>query len=89
VRRLADDPPDSVALKDAIAAAALADPRVTDPPRLVDYLQSLPPAMRLFVAVDSDGAVRATAGSGAFGTEASVIFVNTAPDGAGAASGER
>lgn len=88
VRRLADDPPDGVPLTDAVAAAALADPRITDPTALADYLQSLPPAMRLLVAVDSDGGVRATAGFGAFGTNASVIFVNTDPDWRGRGVGQ-
>jgi ribosomal protein S18 acetylase RimI-like enzyme len=80
VRRLAEDSPGGVALEEAVTAAALADPTVTDPRALSDYLRSLPPAMRLFVAVDSDGIVRATAGAGAFGPEASVIFINTDPD---------
>ena len=81
VRRLADDPPDGVPLEDAVAAAMLADPSIDDPPDvLADYLSSLPPAMRLFAALDGDGAVRATSGSGAFGAEARVFFVNTDPD---------
>ena len=81
VRRLADDPPDGVPLEDAVAAAMLADPSIDDPPdALADYLSSLPPAMRLFAALDGNGAVRATSGSGAFGAEARVFFVNTDPD---------
>jgi ribosomal protein S18 acetylase RimI-like enzyme len=79
VRRLADDAPDGVPLADAVAAAALADPRITDPQAVADFLRSLPAEMRLFAAVDGDGVVRATAGSGAFGRHASVIFVNTDP----------
>jgi GNAT superfamily N-acetyltransferase len=79
VRRLSDDAPDGVPLAQAIATAALADPGITDPQALVDYLQSLPPAFGLFAAVDDAGVVRATSGSGAFGTTASVIFVNTDP----------
>ncbi len=43
-------------------------------------MRSLPPEMRLFAAVDGEGVVRATSGSGAFGAPASVIFVNTDPD---------
>lgn len=79
VRRLADDAPDGASLTDAVAAARRADPEITDPQALVDYLQSLPSAFGLFTAVDDAGVVRATSGSGAFGTTASVIFVNTDP----------
>ena len=79
VRRLADDTANGVPLKDAVAAACLADPRITDPRALAAFLRSLPPAMQLFAAVDGGGGVRATAGSGAFGSHASVIFVNTVP----------
>jgi ribosomal protein S18 acetylase RimI-like enzyme len=80
VRRLADDAPDGVPLTQAVAAARRADPGITDPQALADYLRSLPPAFGLFAAVDDAGVVRATSGSGAFGTTASVIFVNTDPD---------
>ena len=81
VRRLPDDPPDGVPLERAVAAAMLAAPAIEDPPDVfAEYLRSLPSAFRLFVAVDRDGAVRATAGSGAFGQEATVLFVNTQPD---------
>jgi ribosomal protein S18 acetylase RimI-like enzyme len=79
VRRLIEDAPDGVPLEDAVAAATLADPRINDPRAVTDFLRSLPAAMRFFAAVDGDGVVRATAGSGAFGTYASVIFVNTDP----------
>lgn len=80
VRRLAHDPPDGVPLQDAATAVMLADPRIEGPPDVfADYLRSLPAAIRLFAAVDADGVVRATSGSGAFGSEASVIFVNTEP----------
>lgn len=79
VRRRADDVPDGVPLTQAVATARLADPRITEPHALVDYLRSLPPAYGLFAAVDDAGVVRATSGSGAFGTTASVIFVNTDP----------
>jgi ribosomal protein S18 acetylase RimI-like enzyme len=79
VRRLTDDAPDGVPLTQAVAAAGLADQRITDLRALADYLRSLPPAFRLFAGVDDAGVVRATSGSGAFGTTASVIFVNTDP----------
>ena len=80
VRRLTQDPSDGVPLQDAVAAARLADPAsVGDPDALVDYLGSLPPTIRLFAAVDDDGVVRATSGSGTFGGQAIVIFVNTHP----------
>jgi ribosomal protein S18 acetylase RimI-like enzyme len=81
VRRLAGAPaPGGVALEDAAAAAMLADPRIEGPPdAFAGFLRSLPAAVRLFAAVDGDGAVRATSGSGAFGTEATVLFVNTDP----------
>jgi ribosomal protein S18 acetylase RimI-like enzyme len=89
VRRLDDAAPDGVALEDAAAAAMLADPRISDPlDAFADYLRSLPPAIRLFAAVDGDGAVRATSGSGAFGTEANVMFVNTDPDWRGRGIGQ-
>lgn len=81
VRRLADDPPEGVPLEDAVALAMQADPAIEDAPHaFAAYLCSLPPAIRLFAAVDGDGAVRATSGSGAFGAEANVLFVNTDPD---------
>lgn len=79
VRRRADDPPGGVPLTDAVATAARASPAI-DAHMLTDYLRSLPPAVRLFAAVDSDGVVRATSAAGAFGTEATVMFVNTDPD---------
>jgi GNAT superfamily N-acetyltransferase len=46
---------------------------------LHDHLRSLPRAFGLWAAVDDDGVVRPTSGSGAFATTASVIFVNTDP----------
>ncbi len=79
VRRLADDALNGVPLAQAVATARLAAPGITDPQALADYLQSLPPAFGLFAAVDTTGAVRATSGSGVFGTAATVIFVNTDP----------
>lgn len=89
VRCLEDDAPDGVQLQDAVAAAMLADPRINDPPDVfADSLRSLPPAIRLFAGVDDDGVVRATSGSGAFGTDANVIFVNTDPDWRGRGIGQ-
>ncbi len=79
VRRLADDALGGVPLTRAVAAASRADPGITDPRALADHLQSLPRAFDLWVAVDEAGVVRATSGSAAFGTTASVIFVNTDP----------
>jgi GNAT superfamily N-acetyltransferase len=78
VRRLPADPPDGVRLEDAVAAAMKAAPGISDPPhRFAEYLRSLPATFRLFAAVGHDGAVRATSACGTFGTEATVIFVNT------------
>jgi len=83
VRRLCEDAPDGVALEAAVAAAMLAEPAIDGlPDAFGDYLWSLPPAIRLFAAVDGEGAVRATSGSGtfgAFGAFAAVIFVDTVP----------
>ena len=80
VRRLPGDPPDAVPLEDAVAAAILADPGFDGPPQeLASYLRSLPPATRLFAAVDGDGVVRGTSGCGVFRAFASVMFVNTDP----------
>jgi GNAT superfamily N-acetyltransferase len=80
VRRLADDPPDGVTLTQAVAAAKRADPGITDPDGLAEYLGALPHEFRLFAAVDSTGVVRATSGSGVFDRTATVLFVNTDPD---------
>ena len=89
VRRLAGDAADGVALQDAVTSAMLGDGAIDDPPAVfARYLRALPSAMRLFVAVDGDGVVRATSGSGAFGAEASVIFVNTQPDWRGRGIGQ-
>ncbi|HET6909730.1 MAG TPA: GNAT family N-acetyltransferase [Mycobacteriales bacterium] len=80
VRRRSGDAFDGVLLEDAAALAVLADPGITDPPdALADYLRSLAPKTRLLAAIDDSGAVRATSGSGVFGHEASVLFVNTDP----------
>ena len=62
-------PPDGVALTQAVAAAARADPRISDPDGLEAYLRALPHAFRLFAAVDRAGVVRATSASGVFGTD--------------------
>lgn len=80
VRRLDHDARDGVPLLNAAAVAKRTDPTVTDSGILADYLRALPPEFSLFVAVDSAGVVRATAGSAVFGTTASVVFVNTDPD---------
>ena len=70
--------PDAVALEDAVATAIRAIPGIAETPRaLTAYLRSLPIAFSFFAAVDAGGAVRATSGAGAFGPEATVIFVNT------------
>jgi hypothetical protein len=75
VRRLATDPPDGVPLEAAVAAARHADPRIVDPPdEFAAYLRALPPADRLFAALDGEGTVRATSGSGVLGTVASALF---------------
>ena len=80
VRRVADDPIDGVPLEDAVAAVRLANPSDDDAPDvLAEHLRSWPAATRLFAAVDVDGVVRATSGSGTFGSEATVFFVNTHP----------
>lgn len=89
IRRLADDPPDGVPLKDAAALATLADPAIDGPPEsFADYLRSLAPGFRLFAALDGGGAVRATSGSGAFGTQGTLLFVNTHPDWRGRGIGQ-
>jgi GNAT superfamily N-acetyltransferase len=81
VRRLDDDAPEGVSLEDAVAAAKLADPAIDGPAAAFgEFLRSLPPPFRLFAAVDDGEVVRATSGSGVFGTAADVIFVNTHPD---------
>jgi ribosomal protein S18 acetylase RimI-like enzyme len=81
VRRRDEDPEDGVPLDDAVAAATGADNPGQDAPKaLAAFLRTLPPTMRLFAAIDDDGVVRATSGSGTFGEQASVIFVNTDPD---------
>jgi GNAT superfamily N-acetyltransferase len=80
VRRLDGDPPDGVSLEEAVTVARGADPRTSEPPEaLADFLRSLPSAVQLFAAIDDTGTVRATSGSGAFGADATVLFVNTEP----------
>jgi GNAT superfamily N-acetyltransferase len=89
VQRLSDDEGGGVALADAVAAAKSASSAIEDPPAVfAEYLRSLPSAFRLFAAVDSHGAVRATSGSGVFGQYATVIFVNTDPDWRGRGIGQ-
>lgn len=82
VRRLAGDAVDGVPLDDAVAVALFADPTFDEPHAvLAGYLRSLSPAFQLFAAVDADGAAHATSGVGVgvFGSQATVIFVNTDP----------
>jgi len=87
VRRVAGDAPDGVPLEDAVGAALRADPSIADPPdAFAAYLRSLP-AVRLLVALDGGGAVRATSGSSVVGTVANAFFVNTDPDWRGRGAG--
>jgi ribosomal protein S18 acetylase RimI-like enzyme len=89
IQRLADIEGGGVALADAVVAAMSAAPAIEDPPEVfADFLRSLPPAFRLFAAVDSDGKVRATSGSGVFDKYATVIFVNTDRDSRGRGIGQ-
>ncbi|MDQ6729289.1 MAG: hypothetical protein M3022_03020, partial [Actinomycetota bacterium] len=77
-RTIGDDAPDAVALEDAVAGAIRAAPAIAETPgALAAYLRSLPAGFSLFAAVDDGAVVRATSGVGAFGAEATVIFVNT------------
>ena len=89
VQRLGDDEGGGVALADAVAAAMSASSAIEDSPAVfAGYLRSLPSTFRLFAAIDSHGAVRATSGSGVFGQYATVIFVNTDPDWRGRGIGQ-
>jgi len=90
VQRLDDDEGGGgVALADAVAAAMSASSAIEGPPAaFAEYLRSLPSTFRLFAAIDSHGAVRATSGSGVFGQYATVIFVNTDPDWRGRGIGQ-
>jgi ribosomal protein S18 acetylase RimI-like enzyme len=89
VRRSADDEDGGVPFADAVAAAISAAPPIENPPKVfADFLRSLPRTFRLFAAVDSDGKVRATSGSGVFDQYATVIFVNTDPDWRGRGVGQ-
>jgi ribosomal protein S18 acetylase RimI-like enzyme len=89
VCRRDDNPPGGVDLQEAVAAAKLAAPGIEEPAAaFAEYLRSLPPAFRLFAAVDDAGMVRATSGSAAFGTTADVIFVNTHPEWRGRGIGQ-
>jgi GNAT superfamily N-acetyltransferase len=78
VRRVAADPADGVALEDAIAAVALAAPRL-DPEAVMLFLRSLPSQTHLLAAVDAGGCVRATSGWQLSGRHARVILVDTDP----------
>jgi GNAT superfamily N-acetyltransferase len=79
VHRRVDDPA-GVALADAVATVMQSTPSIEGPPEVfARYLRSLPRSFRLFAAVDGGAAVRATSGCGAFGSYATVIFVNTLP----------
>lgn len=89
VQRLANIEGGGVPLADAVVAAMSAARAIEDPPEVfADFLRSLPPTFRLFAAVDSDGKVRATSGSGVFDEYATVIFVNTDPDWRGRGIGQ-
>lgn len=80
VRRLPDDATDGVPLQEAVAVAMSADPTIDQPSSvLTAYLQTLPATFQLFAAVDRDGAAHATSGFGLFGSQATVLFVNTDP----------
>jgi ribosomal protein S18 acetylase RimI-like enzyme len=79
VARLPGDPADAVALEDAVALVAAVDATVAEPDEFAAYLRSLPSEWALLAAVNADGAVCATSGGGAFGSDATVIFVNTDP----------
>ena len=82
VRRTDNDPPTDLPLVEAVALAVRADPSddslTTE--SLSAHLRAMPPAVRLFAAVDNDGSVVGTAGVGVFGRHAHLIFVNTEPE---------
>jgi GNAT superfamily N-acetyltransferase len=78
VRRVAEDPPDGVALEDALAAVALAAPRL-DPGAVTGFVRSLAGETELLAAVDAEGCVRATSGWQLCGRHARVILVDTDP----------
>jgi ribosomal protein S18 acetylase RimI-like enzyme len=72
--------PGSVSLEDAAATAVASDPGIPDPPdKVAGFLGGLPSSVRLFAAVDAEGAVRATAACHVFGEYAQVFFVTTEP----------
>jgi GNAT superfamily N-acetyltransferase len=80
VRRRHGEDPSGVPLEAVVAAAVASDPTIVDSPAMfTEYLRNVPPAFRLFAAVDAAGEVRATSGVGIFATQADVIFVNTLP----------
>jgi ribosomal protein S18 acetylase RimI-like enzyme len=81
VNRLDSGTHDSVPLKDAVAVALASDPGITEPPEeFAGSLRALPPAVRLFAAIDAEGVARATSGCDVFGEDARVFFVNTQPN---------
>ena len=76
--------PDLVARQTAAGTTSVITSRVlrtwgASESALAEHLRSLPGAFALWAAVDHGDVVRATSGSAAFGTAASVIFVNTDP----------
>jgi GNAT superfamily N-acetyltransferase len=78
VRRVAEDPPDGVALEDAVAAVVVANPE-EDAEALTVFLRSLTRTTQLFAAVDADGIVRATSGWQLSGRHVRVLLVDTDP----------
>jgi GNAT superfamily N-acetyltransferase len=81
VRRQIGDPAGGPALRDAVELTMLADPQEgATAAGLLAHLQSLPPALRLYAAVDREGAVLGTSGASVYDAEARVVFVNTHPD---------
>ena len=81
VRRTDHDPPTDVSLAAAVDLAVRADP--SDGSLTVDslssHLRAMPATVRLLAAVDREGSVLGTAGFGAYGRYAHLIFVNTDP----------
>jgi predicted GNAT family acetyltransferase len=80
VDRPGSAPPDAVGLEDAVAAAVVSDPGITDSAdHVAGYLRGLPPSVRLFAAVDEAGVARATSACHVLGEYAQVFFVSTEP----------